>query len=217
MQPPQPLQPAPSTSASAFPSVPVIAIAPNGHDATQSPQPVHASPFTTATCGSSSARPSLSIAALCVTAASPEATLSLEVFGPWQAPAMKTPSTTVSTGRSFGWISLKKPSRPTGSFKACDQLLVRARHHTGDEDEEVDRDRDLFTGGEQVADRHLEAVVVAEHRRRIVVGEAEVERAALAGLREGELVLAVGTHLSVEVVLADAGVTIGDAQGSVES
>ena len=29
-----------------------------------------------------------------------------DVLGPWQAPAISTPSTTVSTGRSLGWISL---------------------------------------------------------------------------------------------------------------
>ena len=32
-------------------------------------------------------------------------------------PPVSTPSTTVSTGRSFGWISLKNPSLPMGSFK----------------------------------------------------------------------------------------------------
>ncbi len=41
-----------------------------------------------------------------MTADSPDATHSVAVFGPWQAPAIITPSTTVSTGRSLGWISL---------------------------------------------------------------------------------------------------------------
>ena len=62
-------------------------------------------------------KPFLRTAALWVTAARPDPTLSDEVFGPWQAPAMSTPSTTVSTGRSLGWISLKNPSDPAGSLR----------------------------------------------------------------------------------------------------
>ena len=31
-------------------------------------------------------------------------------FGPWQAPAMKTPSVIVATGSSLGWRSVSQPS-----------------------------------------------------------------------------------------------------------
>ena len=46
------------------------------------------------------------VASLMSMQASLEATLSAEVLGPWHVPAIITPSTTVSTGRNFGWISL---------------------------------------------------------------------------------------------------------------
>ncbi len=110
-----------------------------------------------ATSGSSSAKPFLRMTALWVTAARPEATLSLEFFGPWQAPAMKTPSTTVSTGRSLGWISLKKPSLSDRQLEDADELLVLARDHAGDEDDEVGRDRQLLPAGQEVPDGHRRA------------------------------------------------------------
>ena len=107
-----------------------------------------------------------------MTAARPEATLSLEFLGPWQAPAMYTPSTTVSTGRSLGWISLKNPSRPSGQLEDADQLLVLARDHAGDEHHEVGRDGQLLAAGEEVADRDDQAArtrrgprPAARHRR----------------------------------------------------
>ena len=109
--------------------------------------------WTTATSGSSSAKPFFRMTALWVTAASPEATLSLEFFGPWQAPAMNTPSTTVSTGRSFGWISLKNPSLPTGSLRTPISSSFSARDHAGDQDDEVGRDGQLLAAGQQVAAR----------------------------------------------------------------
>src|SRR5664279_4841796 len=80
------------------------------------PLPVHLSGSTRATSGSSSANPFLSSAADWATAASPAATLSPTVRGLWQQPAIITPSTTVSTGRSLGWISLKLPIGTDGFF-----------------------------------------------------------------------------------------------------
>ena len=144
-QPPQPLQPVSLMTA----TWPVAGLGPSrsrrtGRRRGTSPQAVQASASTIATSGSSSAKPFLRMTALWVTAARPEATLSAEVLGPWQAPAMKTPSTTVSTGRSLGWISLKKPSLPSGQLEDADELLVRPRDHAGHEDDEVDRDRQLL-------------------------------------------------------------------------
>ncbi len=40
-------------------------------------------------------------------------------FGPWQAPAMKMPSVIVATGSSFGWRSMKKPSKSQPMPKIC--------------------------------------------------------------------------------------------------
>src|ERR1035437_3488264 len=79
-------------------------IAPYGQASRHLPHQVHLSGSTVATSGSSSATPFLRTEALWVTAASPEATLSAELLGPWQAPAMSTPSTTVSTGRGVGGV-----------------------------------------------------------------------------------------------------------------
>src|SRR5664279_6630288 len=115
--PPQPLQAVALMAAISRPARLVIPIAAYGHASRHFPQAVQASVATVATSGSSSAKPLRRIAALWVTAARPDATLSDEDFGPWQAPAISTPPTTVSTGRSFGWISLKKPSEPSGSLR----------------------------------------------------------------------------------------------------
>src|SRR5664280_3363085 len=95
-QPPQPLQPASLMTATSRPLSASCDIAPYGHEVSHLPHHVHLSGSTIATSGSSSATPFLRTDALWVTAASPEATLSAELFGPWQVPAMRTPSTMVS-------------------------------------------------------------------------------------------------------------------------
>src|SRR5450759_428364 len=95
-QPPQPLQPVGLITAAWRPPSSPIEIASYGQAVRQSSHAVHATVSTIATSGSSSVYPFLRTAPLWVTAARPEATLSAEVFGPWQAPAISTPSTTVS-------------------------------------------------------------------------------------------------------------------------
>ena len=90
------------------------------------PQQVQRSGSTVATSGSSSAEASLEQAAAWVTAARPEATLSDESWAPGR-PADHDPVDHGLDGRSLGWISLKKPSLPTGSFS----VLTRASFFRG--------------------------------------------------------------------------------------
>ena len=92
----------------------------------------------------------------------------------------------------------------------ADQLAVVARHHAGDQHDEVGRNGDLLAAGEQVArsDRERAGNKLFDHRR-LVVGHAQVQRALLARLAPEQLVLAVGAHVAIEVVLAQPGVTLG--------
>ncbi len=49
-------------------------------------------------------------------AAEPEATDAGISFGPWHAPAKKTPSVGLSIGRSLGWYSVNHPPGPCWMF-----------------------------------------------------------------------------------------------------
>ncbi len=81
--------------------------------------------------------------------------------GPGRSPAMRTPSTTVSTGRSLGWISLKKPSLPIGSLSVPTSSSFATRDHARHEHHEVDRDGQLLATGQEVARGDDQAAVAA--------------------------------------------------------
>ena len=85
-----------------------------GHASEQAPHHLHVSLSTFATTGSRASSPLLTHEKDFVAAERAEFTDSMIFFGPWQAPDIVIPSITVSTGRSFIWISLKNESRPLG-------------------------------------------------------------------------------------------------------
>ena len=113
---PSPLQRIGLTSATCLPATTVSSIAPYGQAFWHSEHQVQRAGSTIATSGSRSTYPLSRRPAAFAEAASALVTLSETFLGPWAAPAMKTPSTTVPTGRSLRSISSKKPSRPTGSL-----------------------------------------------------------------------------------------------------
>ena len=131
---------------------------------------------------------------------------------------MNTPSTTVSTGRSLGWISLKKPSLPTGSLSVLIRSSLALGYHPGGEHHQVGGDGDLRAGRQLVARGHQQSLaggVLLDHRR-LVVGEAQEERALVAGLVVEELVLAVRADVAVQVVLGDPAALLARLQRGVD-
>src|SRR5574344_2241367 len=103
---PHPLQTELLTTATVFPSTSSCRIASKGQASAHFPHQLQRSLFTSATIGSVSSVPLLISEKDLVAADRAELTDSVMFFGPWQLPAMVTPSITVSTGRSFMCTSL---------------------------------------------------------------------------------------------------------------
>ena len=99
----------------------------NGHMVLQTRQPEQAFSSTEATTGSMSTWPLLIIPWMRAAAAAPWDTESGMSFGPWQAPAMKTPSVMVATGSSLGWRSVSHPSMLQESPNLSAVSLASAR------------------------------------------------------------------------------------------
>ena len=109
---------------------------------------------------------------------------------------------------------VEEPVLVDRELEDADQLLVLARDHARDQDDEVGRDRQLFVARQHVAHGHQEAAGVgARHGRRGVVGELQVDRAELARLGVHRLELAVGAHVAVQVVLVHRRVLRGELDG----
>src|SRR5512136_2305781 len=92
--------------------------APKGHTSTHMPHPAHSSASTTAVADSTGTVPRMSGMSDEEAAALAWEIVSEMSLGPWQQPAKKTPSMAVSTGRSLGCASRKKPSAERGNFKS---------------------------------------------------------------------------------------------------
>ena len=110
----------------------------------------------------------------------------------------------LSTGRSFGCTSSRKPSLPTGAFVMSIRPETSLGHHAHAEDHQVDRYLQLRPEGERVADLHPQRVGVRGvrelHRGSRLVVEAQEEDAALGGVHVvGLLVLLVGPDVAVQV------------------
>ena len=89
--------------------------------------------------------------ALWVTAASPEATLSLEFFGPWQAPGDEDAVDDGLDRAELGVDLVEEPVLVHRQLEDADEFLVLARDHARDQDDEVGRDGELLAAGQDVA------------------------------------------------------------------
>src|SRR4030042_1361019 len=85
--------------------------------ATHMPQPVHRLLMTLATVGEWNNLSWESIVMALAAAPLAWATASGISLGAWAAPAKKIPDVTLSTGRSLGWASAKKPSLSTAPLR----------------------------------------------------------------------------------------------------